>query len=287
MNIPSPDTARRIERLLGRSVERFEPVHGGYTPTHRFRCFTATGTVFAKIGSTPYSCACVSREISIYQRVTGSFMPRLIDCEDGTIPILLIEDLSHATWPPPWTMAHVESVLEQIAEMNRTHAPIEPFAVANAEWGKPGWQQVAEDPEPFLSLGHVDSTWLERHLTALLDMESHCSTEGNALCHWDLRSDNLCFVNNRAVIIDWNIACLSNPKLDLGFWLPSLAYEGGPLPESILPDAPEVAAWVSGFFAARAGLPIIPDAPRVRLVQQQQLETALPWAMRALGIGDQ
>jgi hypothetical protein len=51
-----------------------------------------------------------------------------------------------------------------------------------------------------------------------------------------------------------------------------------------LPDAPEVAAWVAGFFAARAGLPVIPDAPRVRVVQRQQLETALPWAARALGL---
>ncbi|MGI8639393.1 MAG: sensor histidine kinase [Pyrinomonadaceae bacterium] len=60
--------------------------------------------------------------------------------------------------------------------------------------------------------------------------------------------------------------------------------EGGPEPEKILPDAPEVAAWVSGFFAARAGLPEISDAPRVRLVQRQQMETALPWAVRALDL---
>ena len=84
--------------------------------------------------------------------------------------------------------------------------------------------------------------------------------------------------------MDWNLACLSNPNLDLGFWLPSLAYEGGPKPEEILPVAPEIAAWVSGFFAARAGLPAIPDAPRVRLVQRQQLETALPWVSRTLGL---
>ena len=84
--------------------------------------------------------------------------------------------------------------------------------------------------------------------------------------------------------MDWNFACVSNPQLDLGFWLPSLAYEGGPEPERILPDAPAIAAWVAGFFAARAGLPGIRDAPRVRLVQRQQLVTALPWAARALGL---
>jgi hypothetical protein len=84
--------------------------------------------------------------------------------------------------------------------------------------------------------------------------------------------------------VDWNLACLSNPELDLGFWLPSLAYEGGPQPEHFLPHAPEVAAWVSGFFARRAGLPSVTDAPRLRGLQREQLSTALPWAVRALGL---
>jgi thiamine kinase-like enzyme len=99
-----------------------------------------------------------------------------------------------------------------------------------------------------------------------------------------LRSDNICITDRQVKFIDWNGACLSNPKLDLGFWLPSLAYEAGLEPETIMPDAPEVASWVSGFFAARAGLPEISDAPRVRPVQRRQLATALPWAVRALDL---
>lgn len=143
---------------------------------------------------------------------------------------------------------------------------------------------MAEDPGPFLSIGIADEHWLNQALPALVSNEGRCQIEGNSLTHWDLRSDNMCLTKDRAIFIDWNNACLSNPQLDLGFWLPSLAYEGGPLPERIMPEAPEIAAWVSGFFAARAGLPGISDAPRVRLVQRQQLETALPWAARALGL---
>jgi hypothetical protein len=92
----------------------------------------------------------------------------------------------------------------------------------------------------------------------------------------------MCLAAGAMKFIDWSEACLSNPRLDLGFWLPSLAYEGGPPPEAILPDAPEVAAWVSGSFAARAGLPGIPDAPFVRRVQREQLSTAPPWVRRML-----
>jgi thiamine kinase-like enzyme len=143
---------------------------------------------------------------------------------------------------------------------------------------------VAADPAPFLSLGIGSTAWLEEVLPVLVAAEARCLPAGEALCHWDLRSDNICLAGGRVVFVDWNLACRSNPRLDLGFWLPSLAFEGGPAPERLLPDAPEVAAWVAGFFAARAGLPGIPDAPRVRQVQREQLSTALPWALRALGL---
>jgi thiamine kinase-like enzyme len=94
----------------------------------------------------------------------------------------------------------------------------------------------------------------------------------------------MCLTADRVLFVDWNFAGVANPTLDLGYWLPSLASEGGPAPERILPDAPEIAARVSGYFAARAGLPGIEDAPRVRGVQRQQLETALPWVARALDL---
>ena len=146
------------------------------------------------------------------------------------------------------------------------------------------WTAVAADPAPFLSLGLADAPWLERALPLLIHYEAQGSTDGESLTHWDLRSDNMCLTAGRAVFVDWHFACVSNPRLDLGFWLPSLAYEGGPAPERLLPDAPEIAARVSGFFAARAGLPGIHDAPRVRVVQRQQLETALSWVARALDL---
>jgi hypothetical protein len=80
------------------------------------------------------------------------------------------------------------------------------------------------------------------------------------------------------------MACVGNARLDLAFWLPTLTSEGGPAPEAFLPDAPNEAALVSGFFAARAGRPEIRTAPRVRAGQLQLLRHALPWACRALGI---
>jgi len=52
-----------------------------------------------------------------------------------------------------------------------------------------------------------------------------------------------------------------------------------------MPDCPrELIAFVAGFFAARAGLPPVPNAPGVRGVQLSQLRPALRWATEAFGL---
>ena len=282
--MPSRELARRIERLVGARVESYERVEGGYTPARRLLCRTAGGSLFAKVGTTPVTRAALRREIHVYERLSGNFMPRFLAAEDDeTEPVLVIEDLSSYHWPPPWDGRRIEIVLAQLDALHHTKASLETYAEVHGATHT-NWQAVAEDPGPFLSLGLADAGWLEAALSTLLEAEGRCDTAGDSLTHWDLRSDNICLKGGRAVFVDWNGACLSNPRLDLGFWLPSLAYESGVEPERILPDAPEVAARVSGYFASRAGLPGIDDAPRVRPVQRRQLETALPWAVRALGL---
>ncbi|HEX8455830.1 MAG TPA: phosphotransferase [Pyrinomonadaceae bacterium] len=274
----------RIERLVGAKVESSRRVEGGYTPALRLLCQTTGGSFFAKVGVTPLTCRFLSREIHVYNSLSGEFMPRLLAAEASeSAPILIVEDLSAHHWPPPWDERRIELTLAQIDALHRTPASLETFAQAHGMM-EGSWGAVAADPQPFLSLGMADAVWLERALPMLIRYEENCSTEGESLTHFDLRSDNICLANDRAIFVDWNAACLSNPRLDLGAWLPSLAYESGIEPERILPDAPEVAAWVSGYFAARAGLPQIVDAPRVRLVQRRQLETALPWAVRAMDL---
>jgi hypothetical protein len=294
---PDAQLQARIARLLHPTPRRYRRVAGGgYTPAARWIAETEQGRYFIKVATTPLTAQFVLREIRNYHLLQAPFMPRLIaaDAEEDA-PFLILEDLSDCHWPPPWTPAHIQAVVETVGHMHAMTPEIETYAALNGTKIM-GWNEVARDPHPFLSLGVASAAWLEGALPSLLDWESRCSTEGSALTHMDLRSDNLCLRGSgngsgevvgagaEAILVDWNLACLSNPKLDLGFWLPSLAFEGGPAPEALLPDAPEVAAWVSGFFASRAGLPDIPDAPRVRLVQRQQLETALPWVVRALDL---
>lgn len=273
----------RTVDLLGWSPSSWARVSGGYTPAARYVAKDGRRSAFVKFATTPLTCAQLRREIATYAALSGPFLPEVFGLQDHPQqPLLVIEDLSGADWPPPWSDERVAAALDAIGEVHEARASILSLAEAH---GAPeaGWREVSSNPAPFLSLGLASQDWLAHALPLLIEAQTACPTDGGAVAHWDLRSDNLCFADGRAKIIDWaEAASLSNPKLDLGFWLPSLHFEGGPPPEAILPVEPEIAAWVSGFFAARAGLPDIPDAPFVRRVQREQLLTSLAWACRAL-----
>ena len=73
------------------------------------------------------------------------------------------------------------------------------------------WQTVADDPQPFLSLGLRDDAWLERNLDVILRAADVAPVAGSALCHLDVRSDNLCFRAGRALLVDWNWTSFANP----------------------------------------------------------------------------
>jgi hypothetical protein len=282
---PAPDLVARAERILRRNTDAWTPVDRGYTPAERWLAATSTSSVFVKCGATPLTAKWLRREFHAYAQVKGPFIPEIVGWEDDErAPMLILEDLSQNIWPPPWTRERIDQVRECLDAMHATHAAMPSF---NAIHGRvSGWNDVAVDPAEFLSLKIAPAAWLDKALPMLLQAESACPTLGAVLTHWDIRSDNICITPRGVKLIDWPASCLSNPKLDLGFWLPSLASEGGPLPEAMLPDEPEVAAWICGFFAARAGKPEIADAPLVRSVQRRQLTAALSWAIRALQLTD-
>jgi hypothetical protein len=278
---------QRLARAIGRPVVRVTPFTGrGYTPARRMIVELSDGTtVFAKQAVNVPTAKWLRTEHAHYRQLRGSFLPALLGWDDdGTDePILVLEDLSHAEWPPPWSVARARRVLDTIAEIGEQPLP-DGVAPLDTAWVAGGWQRIAENPAPFLSLGIASSAWLDQALPVLLAASEAAPLKGDRLLHLDVRSDNLCFDGARTVFVDWNYACIGNPEVDVAFFLPSMVSEDGPAPEQVTTVAPEMTAVTAGFFASHAGLPSIPDAPRVRQVQRTQLEIALPWAVRALGL---
>jgi hypothetical protein len=94
----------RVNRLLGRELTSWRPIAGGYTPAQRWLASDKSLSVFVKCGVTPTTANMLRREIAAYEGIRAAFMPALMGWDDdGLTPLLIIEDLSYANWPPPWT----------------------------------------------------------------------------------------------------------------------------------------------------------------------------------------
>lgn len=275
-----------LEATLG-PVEHMEAVTRGYTHNERMVVTLRDGrSVFAKRAVDEVTARWLRREHQMYEALRNEmFVPKAVAWVDCDLPILVLEDVSDAIWPPPWDRAKVDAVLSVLDELAQCQIPEGLPRLVNGEQLDEGWHRVLAEPSEFLSLRLCDAAWLERAGPVLCAAAAAAPLEGGVLLHGDVRSDNLCFRHGAALLVDWNLASIGNPQVDLAFWLPSLAAEGGPSPETVAPGCcPELAAYVSGFFACRAGQAEIPHAPLVRQVQRQQLRMALPWAARALDL---
>jgi hypothetical protein len=283
------DDAERIELATGARPSALEPVVGHGAPSHRrWRVsFDDRPPAFAKVAAFDYVADWLRLEHANYQALAGNrYLPEVIGWhDDGDSPVLVIEDLSDAIWPPPWSRADVDAVLAALDEIQGTPAPDS----IDDDFGvlfdiHEGWDPLRNDPTRALTLGVFDQAWFDRFADQLAAAAAAAELSGVALLHGDVRSDNLCLRDGRAVLIDWNWACVGAPELDLAAWLPSLHHEGGPAPWTLLSDAAPLAALLAGFFLEHAAREPIPQAPHVRQLQFDQGVVALGWACRELGI---
>ncbi len=284
----------RIFRACGKLPASLEPVSGGgYSLALRLRArFSGGSTAFVKVATSERTATFLREEKVVYEFLgSQKFLAEyrgFDEPEDPTeFPLMVLEDLGDRFSAPPWTPAKIDAVLLALEQVHCAPVPPGLPALETHRESLTSWQSVADDPEPFLALGLCDVAWLASSLPALLAAEKKLDLSGESLLHLDIRSDNIAFrpEGGSAVLVDWNWACTGNPKMDLAGWLPSLASEGGPLPETLLPEGGGPwAAGLAGYFAANAGLPPPDGAPRVRIVQLAQLRAALPWAIRALGL---
>jgi hypothetical protein len=277
----------RIRAATGKSViEVRRQASRGYTNNSHWVARVGDGrSVFVKQAVDEQSAAWLRQEKDVYQALNVEWAPSVHGWhDDGDCPVLVLDDLSRCDIAPPWTTDRVEAVRRTLAQVAAYPVPKCAPDARTTSYAEGGWPEVADDPRPFLSLGLCSPAWLDRALPVLAQAASFELLAGGSLQHLDVRSDNLFFRGSTAVLVDWNLAAVGNPDFDLAFWLPSLRMEGGPEPEQVQDVPPGVVALVTGIFASRAGLPVIPVAPKVRDVQRRQLAVALPWAARSLDL---
>lgn len=241
--------------------------------------------VFVKAATSRELAESLRREAEVYANLHGSFMPKLIGFEDDPVqPLLVLEDLSHADWQVRWDPARVDAVRSALTELAASPPPPNTPTAREMLGDTASWATVDADPRPFLSTRIRSRAWLKGALPALRAAADAAPVDGDELLHLDVRSDNLCFRDGVAVLVDWNWCSIGDADFDVAAWLPSLALEGGPQPWEALPGAGGYAALLAGFWAAVVGMPPPPTAPTLRDLQRRQLEIALAWCERELSL---
>ena len=284
----------RVERLVGARPVSWESRAAPWQPSgaveggnERYSVLLDDGRrVFVKAAQAEHTAGWLRREHEVYAHLRGSFVPELVAFEDDPIyPVLVLEDLSDADWGTRWDAPRVELVRATLAELAASEPPPNTRPVRETFSDLFGrWRMVEQDPESFLSTGIRSREWLEHALPTLVAAADAVPADGDDLLHLDVRSDNLCTREDTALLVDWNWCSTGNAELDVAAWLPSLALEGGPQPWEVLPGAGECPAFLAGVWAAVVGLPPPATAPTLRPIQRSQLEVALEWSERELGL---
>ncbi len=259
-------------------------MRGGYTAALRLVVDLADNrSVFLKIATSELTADWLRCEGRAYAALEGPFLPGFIGFAEGadeSPPVLALEDLSDAHWPPPWQPRQVERLADAVELLSRSglSMPLALPRVCEMAMLTRGWHEIARNPEPFLSLELVTPRWLMRAEPLLLSIDLERELDGDSLVHLDVRSDNCCFKGERAILVDFNWLSRGHPAVDMACAAPSMHLEGVSAARDLgVKHVPSLVA-VAGYFASHAGLPPAVGARSdLRAKQLECCRVALEW----------
>lgn len=235
---------------------------------------------FLKIATGPRAKKMISDEVHFYNHVKDKiYLPHYYGgIVTNEYSAVLIQDLSDCEWAPPWNPEKIDNVKTALEEVRFIQEPLVSRSIFEFKDLFNGWQKIKSDPAHFLGTQIRPHSWLERKIESLINFSIEGFHKSDDLIHFDVRSDNICFTDNKAILIDWAWYCRGPFDLQMATWVLSLANECSNIsPEEFLPDMhPKYIALIAGYFAQFAGTPC-PDANHVRSLQYRQLGVALDW----------
>jgi aminoglycoside phosphotransferase (APT) family kinase protein len=217
--------------------------------------------------------------------------PALIDAweAEGWV-ILSFEDIEGTNPALPWRDDQLARVLEALTA---TAAALSPSPVDAPAAATPGgsdhWRQLASQIQS-VALPPGLEPWVQENLDLLVELEasSEAAAAGDTLVHFDLRADNIVLTKRAAFFVDWPHARVGARWLDLAYFLPSVAMQGGPPPDELFwghplardaqrHDVSSVLAGLAGFMLHGATQPPPPGIPTLRRFQLAQGQQAVRW----------
>jgi hypothetical protein len=273
---------------------------GGFSPGLAAHLETAgAGDIFVKAVSSeinPESPELYRREMRIASAFPdGAPVPRFRwTIEEGTWTVLAFDYIPGANPELPWKRDQLGVVLDGIHRLTEELTP-SPIAVETAAEHVGDlltkWKEFPGHPDA----EQLPPAWRAR-LDELIDLESQWPSlaAGDTLCHLDIRADNAVLTDGGVAFVDWAWAATGAPWLDLVAFLPSVAMQGGPDPETLWrqhplsegvePEAVDAfLAGLAGMFTRQSMLPPSPGVEAVRAFQAGQGKTARAWLAQRRG----
>jgi Ser/Thr protein kinase RdoA (MazF antagonist) len=293
-----------IEQVCGSPVVEARTQPGGFSPGVAARVSCADGSRhFVKAVSAEVN----RRSVEIYRQerdVLTALEPAIL-ASDLPIPrlrgsvdldswvALILDDVDGRHPAEPWDPGELGLVVAALGRLAvaLTPAPIEVPTVGE-KYARPftGWRRLAESGRP----DGLDS-WTRAHIDDLAALESTWGTHvaGDTLLHADVRADNILLTGDDVVIVDWPHACRGAAFVDLVFFAPSVAMQGGPELDELLAmsaagrsaETRQVAAMVcalGGYFTYQSLQPAPAGLPTVRAFQAAQGEVTRRWLAHLL-----
>ena len=293
-----------VEGWLGSPVVEARTQPGGFSPGAAARLRAADGRrAFLKaIGPelNPDAPGFHRREARVVAALPASApVPRLLwshdEGDDGWVA-LLFEDVAGRHPALPWRADELDRVLDALGRLAAALTPspvpasVTPPVTAWLETRGRGWTSLLAARPAGLD------AWSARHLDGLAALEAGATdaAAGDTLLHLDVRADNLLLVDDRVLVVDWPHARIGAAWVEVAFFAPSVAMQGGPPPEGLLarhatgraadPEAvTAVVAAIAGFFTWQSLQPPPPGIPTVRAFQAAQGKVARAWLARLTG----
>lgn len=293
-----PDAVRaRLDEVLGAPVVEHVSHPGGFSPGTADKVTSADGTVaFVKAvhaDLNPDSPGIHRAEARVMAALPDTIpVPRWIDGFELDGWVVLVEEYVPARHPVlPWTAATFAPVLDAtLALADRlTPAPLPDLRTASEQARRMGngWASLAGAPPADLD------PWIAARLDELAARveRSLAALDGDTLCHWDLRADNILLRDDGEVVfIDWPWALRGARWLDAVLLTSEFAVEGGTPAETDAylrliaghTNADPAAfvgalAWVAGFLTHRSRTPAPPGLPTLRAFQRRWADGLTAW----------
>lgn len=200
--------------------------------------------------------------------------------DDGEYVIEAIEDLSSASWPPPYP-DDTRSLFAALQELSAHNAPpgLRDLAVPS----ETNWEALGAGREWIANLAVCSNRWLDASIGLLIDAEQAFDPSGDQLVHNDLWSGNLAFVGSRCVFIDWAEAHRGSASVDMGFAMLSLRSDGARTTTPRFEGDAAFVSWWSASLASRLTQGVEPWLdPTINQGLHQDLYFALLWAAELL-----